>query len=232
MSNLHSVAQRYFPNAFSVQSAPSIGPLPTGGINLSPESLLTYCTSRLRNLDSQVQEYFKKQNATTQAIDELSKMQRELGPLMKGDKMGGKEVCDAICLLDKKIAEMPEGAGKEKLKEIRDSLWTSGSKEGQDAFLSGVWNTPPRFIGYNTDNKPLYEEAKIIHFIDGGHTIPTDQLREAFRDANTALNKDAEMGMLHVQSLMSERQTALQLTTNLLNSLSEQLKTISQNVGR
>ncbi|MET0593810.1 MAG: hypothetical protein ABW133_13995, partial [Polyangiaceae bacterium] len=46
------------------------------------------------------------------------------------------------------------------------------------------------------------------------------------------LNSNAELDMIHLQSLMSQRQTAIQLTTNILQSLNEQANKIVANIGR
>jgi hypothetical protein len=50
------------------------------------------------------------------------------------------------------------------------------------------------------------------------------------------LSKDVEsssqMNMIHLQSLMSSRQTAIQLATNLISSLGESSKAIAANIGR
>ena len=45
------------------------------------------------------------------------------------------------------------------------------------------------------------------------------------------LNSNSELQMIQLQSLMSERQTAIELTTNLVQSLGNQAEKIAQNVG-
>ena len=45
------------------------------------------------------------------------------------------------------------------------------------------------------------------------------------------LNSSSELQMIQLQSLMSERQTAIQLTTNLVQSLGDQSEKIVDNVG-
>ena len=45
------------------------------------------------------------------------------------------------------------------------------------------------------------------------------------------MSSDSELSMISLQSLMSQRQTAVQLTTNLMQSLDDQAKDIAQNIG-
>jgi hypothetical protein len=45
------------------------------------------------------------------------------------------------------------------------------------------------------------------------------------------LNSDSELDMIHLQSLMSQRQTAIQLTTNIVQSLNDQVNKVVANIG-
>ncbi len=46
------------------------------------------------------------------------------------------------------------------------------------------------------------------------------------------LNSGAQMDMIHLQSLMSSRQTAVQLSTNLIKSLGETADAVAGNTGK
>jgi hypothetical protein len=46
------------------------------------------------------------------------------------------------------------------------------------------------------------------------------------------IDSSAQMDMIRLQSIMSARQTAIQLSTNLIASLSESTKSIVSNIGR
>jgi len=45
------------------------------------------------------------------------------------------------------------------------------------------------------------------------------------------INSSAELGMINLQSLMSQRQSAIQMCTNLVQSLGDQMNKIAQNIG-
>ena len=51
------------------------------------------------------------------------------------------------------------------------------------------------------------------------------------KNYQSELNSDAEIDMIRLQSLMSQRQTAIQLTTNIIQSLNDQANKIVANIG-
>jgi hypothetical protein len=55
---------------------------------------------------------------------------------------------------------------------------------------------------------------------------------QAISDAAGDLNSDAELGMVNIQSLMSQRETAISLTTNLVQSLGDGESKIADNIGK
>jgi hypothetical protein len=56
-------------------------------------------------------------------------------------------------------------------------------------------------------------------------------LINAAKNHQSELNSDAEIDMIRLQSLMSQRQTAIQLTTNIVQSLNDQANKIVANIG-
>jgi hypothetical protein len=68
----------------------------------------------------------------------------------------------------------------------------------------------------------------------GDNQFGTDELQgygQALSDAAGSLNSDSELAMVHLESLMSQRQTAVTLTTNLVQSLGDQENKIADNIG-
>jgi len=53
----------------------------------------------------------------------------------------------------------------------------------------------------------------------------------AAKSHQAELNSDAEIDMIRLQSLISQRQTAIQLTTNIIQSLNDQANKIVANIG-
>ena len=65
--------------------------------------------------------------------------------------------------------------------------------------------------------------------------IPIDDFKKDTSDAVQKIQQDinsgAELSMINLQSLMSQRQEAIQLSTNLVQSLGDQANKIAENVG-
>jgi hypothetical protein len=77
---------------------------------------------------------------------------------------------------------------------------------------------------------------KLIHDRDTLFKDPADKntmasLINATKNHQSELNSDAEIDMIRLQSLMSQRQTAIQLTTNIVQSLNDQANKIVANIG-
>jgi hypothetical protein len=56
-------------------------------------------------------------------------------------------------------------------------------------------------------------------------------LTNTVKSQQSSLNSDSEIDMIRLQSLMSQRQTAVQLTTNIVQSLNDQVNKIVANIG-
>jgi hypothetical protein len=65
----------------------------------------------------------------------------------------------------------------------------------------------------------------------GATTLATAAGAAAAGSTATATDSNAELGMIQLQSLMSQRQTAIQTTTNILNAQNDAAKTVINNIG-
>ncbi len=69
----------------------------------------------------------------------------------------------------------------------------------------------------------------------GDNLISSTELQgyvQTLSDAAGNLNSNSELEMVQLQSLMSQRQTAVSLTTNLVQSLGDQENKIADNIGK
>jgi hypothetical protein len=69
----------------------------------------------------------------------------------------------------------------------------------------------------------------------GDSAVNADEMKSIDSGVKTMqaqLNSQSELDMIHLQSLMSQRQTAIQLTTNILQSLNDSANKIVANIGR
>lgn len=174
---------------------------------VTPEALMVYCSSRLHGLDDEMQGHFEKQQqyrAVTAGMNSIQAMLSEW-------------------------SNRPNGY------------------EGNNAAAFEEWNTlHEKFADVYRALPPGSSEAKRIHELEdklsrkvlkelGGKEGLSKDDAKTLGDEAGAISKDmssnAELDMITLQSLMSQRQTAIQLCTNLVSSLGESSKAIAQKVG-
>jgi hypothetical protein len=76
---------------------------------------------------------------------------------------------------------------------------------------------PPNQVGNEGDWN--YGDAEAQGFISSVKGVQDD------------MNSASELGMISIQSYMSQRETAVQLTTNLMQSIDDQAQKIAENIG-
>jgi hypothetical protein len=172
--------------------------------NLSPDSLMAYCESRLNSLDTQMTGIFASQQknaTTTQDLNALASSLNDLpavnpAPTPPTTTVSGPDYQAIVNQYNTAIDDAGKGT-------------TLGNELGEDlkSFQAGV----------------------------SKGAIPSDtvaSLSQNLKNDTSSLNSDSEMTMINLQSLMTQRQTAVQLTTNLVQSLGEQTGDIAKNVGQ
>lgn len=56
-------------------------------------------------------------------------------------------------------------------------------------------------------------------------------MQDSLKQASATMDSDAELEMMQLQSVMSQRQTAIQLTTNLIQTMNESVRKVAENIG-
>lgn len=180
-------------------------------VPLTVESLLVFCQTRLRDLDTKIQTGMTKQQDRISLQDAVNEIKSfTAGRTTLGIESDGKwsQNADTLAKAREQVA-----AG--------NALFDAAIEKARIA-----------------DDQPLVdallkERAKWDCGSDG---IVTKEEMEGVNKGldliNSGLGAENEMQMIGLQSLISKRATALQLTTNMLNTLNESQKTIAGNVGR
>lgn len=153
---------------------------------LTPESLLVYCQTRLRDLDRTIQERFSKENKT---VD----LQKKLG---------------AIKLYIKDAAE-------------------DGVSDGEHADIVKMVDAAKALT---TDSDLTAQLQALADSSTGADTKQSNTLGLQIDEINKNLGAGRDIAMVELQSIVSQRQTALQLTTNLLNAMNESTRNITGNI--
>jgi hypothetical protein len=221
----------------NVTSNPSPDPygLQTGGAGdieipggLSPDALMTYCESRLKSINDQVQTSFDKQQRTASDIQQINAFASDLQA--KQDDINDRDTCTALETefqgVIKSIQATDPGctALPALIKTYNAMVW---SGDGGSAYTG---KPGPDFIstGGPGDNDFAHSGGQGDGILDKSEL---QAFTTSINDATSNLNSGSELQMVQLQSLMSQRQTAISLTTNLLQSLGDQEEKIAENIG-
>jgi hypothetical protein len=186
------------------------------GSYLTPDALMTYCQTRLQGLDTQMNSIFtqqQKMNSESQTLTDLLAnpafelpTDEDLGDAGK-TKQALQHVDLAIQVAEGKLNpnDPHDAALIKKLEEFRQSL----------------------FDGQGNPNPAL---------LNGSDHMTSEQFNSAIIGKISGMQKDlssgAELNMISLQSIMSQRQEAIQLATSLVQSLGDQCNKIADNVGK
>lgn len=209
----------------SIQPSAFTTPLVAGDVtftnNLSPDAMMIYLQTRLDGLDAQVDTIFNDQKRQQQAQSILRNIQTDLAPL--NDKNA-----DPVTLVE--AHQDPPTSDSEGNPVQADPTYTDGPvKVNVARHLAELRELDPKLADV-IENK-LHEGDQLF-----GTKNPTGTHVAAAKSYLDGIGKDlesaAQMNMIHLQSIMSARQTAVQLATNLVSSLGESTKAIVSNLGR
>jgi hypothetical protein len=179
-----------------------------GLCGLSPESLMFYCESRLRGLGEQVGRAMAHQQKANEDVSALSSLHETLNKYSKGvnaqDTIGGAQG-------DAAFGEMVAAYDAAIDKVGRDTELGKKLIDDREKILKTDGKGGPG------DKCVLEHEMKAM----------TTNLETMVKD----INGNSELEMINLQSLMSQRQAAVQLTTNLVQSLGDQMNKIAANIG-
>jgi hypothetical protein len=207
---------------FLISPPSADGAEPSGDANayLTPDALMAYCQSRLRSLDSQMQTAMDSEKHVAADISSIQVALEALQPHSSGTssvddckkmEMALHDAIEQIYATDPGCQELG------KLKQMYNDLVWSGTGQTESTPYVDKDLYPPASNGREGDSILISQE--MTGFING------------LQGCVTNLNSGAELHMIQIQSFMSQRQTAVQLTTNLVQSLDDQMNKIASNIG-
>lgn len=192
---------------------------------LSPDALMSYCESRMRYLDTQVQAHFAQQQRSAGDSKAINFVIECMTPCLGGIGDGGTAAHDLVRAYQKAINDAGGDQTEvgRKLISLRDGFIATVGVDGGVA-LRAQMNDP----SFWTESGPRADKGMVKNV--------SEQTMKGFVDSlnrlQQSVNDGAEMGMIKLQAIMSQRQSALQITTGLLQSFNEMLNKIAANIGR
>jgi len=193
---------------------------------LSSGALLAYCGTQMQQIDSQIQATFadqQKGNEEQQIINQaLSVLQSNADGTLGTDGKSGNNEGQCIEMehaLEQAITQIesidPNASCLAGLKQIHDNLMATGTGDKNAKVGHGYYGQPN--TGDPTDDSNI-SSSQMSGFIS------------ALQNVGSGLNSDAQLRMINIQSLVSQQQTAVELTTNIMQSLDDSMKKVVENI--
>jgi len=181
---------------------------------LTPDALMNYCATRLRDLDNQINFEMTKQQTVQKENSTLTNLLQQLGNDVGGD------------------IDLTSGPGNDcvqaaiaHLKSASDALKATDPQTAQKlAELATNLNDNLGNAQKQGSNGTNYKSALTLSTFKAAIT---DSVGNMQKD----LNSGTELAMINLQSLMSQRQSAVQTVTNMVQSLGDQMNKITSNIG-
>jgi len=191
--------------------------------SLTSDSLMNYCDSQLSSIDGEIDTTMESDNDATQVSQQLQGVIETLQQNSTGVN-NNSNACEALeTSLGNVVTQMqatdPNNPNLGPLTQTYNNMVWSGS--------GGFANNGPQFID-PTGHPPVQSGPQ------GDGTLSTDEMNSyisTLQGASSSLDSGSEMSLVEIQSLMSQRETAIQLTTNLVQSLGDQTNSIVSNIG-
>lgn len=195
---------------------------------LTPDALMSYCASRLRGIDDQIHSSMTRQQNANADSSTLSTLAEKLRPPGGNVEVGKNN--DVFNNYGQALIDAANSASDPSLK---------AKLLGQAKKFVDCHEEAPQGSGkYVSDGVKVDGNGTVT--IDGtahktGDTLNPEQLKtmtsEFVSNVQKDLNSDTELSMINLQSLMSQRQSSVQLITNMVQSLGDQLNKIASNIG-
>jgi hypothetical protein len=194
---------------------------------LTPQSLVAYCDCRLTSLDSQMQQIFNQQQTNANTTNAINQVADDLDDL-PGPSSGSKPTVTVTAVQAGKIqadyqaAIKAAEAGGEGSAQLVNSL-----KNDLLTFQNACW--PGVATATNNTSLDFTCDGHSGDTFDISSTTVTN-LTQNLKTDGSDLNNDSQMTMINLQSLMSQQQTAVELSTNLLQTESQTAQNIAANM--
>jgi hypothetical protein len=189
---------------------------------LSPDSLMNYCSSQLDSIDGEIDTTMETDQNASQISQSLQGLIETCQQNSNGVNSDPQTCSNIESALQGIITTMqntdPTNANLGPLIQTYNNMVESGT----GATTSHPYIDPTDHPAVATANGPdnTYGSDEMTSFIN------------TLQGASSSLDSGSEMNLVQLQSLMSQRETAISLTTNLVQSLGDQANTIASNIGK
>lgn len=200
---------------------------------LTVDSIMLYCAAQLNHLDTDIQKHMAQQQVARDQQDKLGRLKS----LMSGSIPEGpagveakKAIMQAMKDAHDALAKTDPG-GADQLNQLFHDFITTGSfnDSGDERVKAGDGNN------LFSLSKTAVETLANAQSLDNKNSISVDEMKNMQAKVDPILSdvgKGAELEMINLQSMVSQRQMAVQIATQLISKTNETLMSIVSNVGK
>lgn len=195
-------------NDITIQGSNAITGNSLGLGSLSPEALMAYVSGQLNDMDSTIQDMMDRQMTNIGHKEIMTKARNIVSGFdpEEGKKKDFKEMTNALKDLGK---ELPPGHPlKKELKDMANDL--------REKYIK---------ISHNA------RSGKEVHTLDKPSEAQWKAEINKIESRIEEFSNGSELMMMQIQTLMSQRQTAIQMTTNMLNKYEQGADAVARNIG-
>jgi hypothetical protein len=174
---------------------------------------MAYCQARLDSIDGQAETLMKQQNDNAAIVSQIQNVANEFKTFSTADQRDPTTPSGTTA-----SGAQPTGNIAKMQQDLQSLINNVTAVDPNSSALTSLQSTMDQLNSTATDN--LVTTTEIEGF------------SQNITDSANSLNSESEMQMVQLQSLMSQRQTAISLTTNLVQSLGDQENKIADNIGK
>ena len=238
-------------NAYSVTSMPAVNYSPMGGIDadttsMSPETLLDYCQMQLGDLDTQINAQLTSQKTALHEREVLQSVQTAFDQFGPNGPQNPSQMHTCVTAIDDAIAQLPQNDPVvPQLTDFNSKLCTQYQYQRPGSITQQDQSEPSSdgALGFMAGN--IGAELRALTRVDQA-TYPDGLLGKApdpktneWQGTTAALTNiaddiksNAEVEMLQLQDLVSQRQQAVQLCTGMMTKADQTLEDEAKAVGQ
>ena len=202
------------------------------GGGLTPDAVMLYCAAQLNHLDGDIQQHMAQQQVARDQQDKLGRLKS----LMSGSIPAGpagveqkKQIMQAMKDAYDSLAKTDPG-GADQLNQLFHDFITTGSFNDSGATRVAAGDANNLFVLTDTARDALANAPSLAD----QNGISVDEMKSLQAKVDPILSdvgKGAELEMINLQSMVSQRQMAVQITTQLIAKLSETTQNIISHVA-
>lgn len=205
--------------SYADPNAPSAG--------LTADGLLLYCSARLATIDDTIEQYFVKQQHGNKTMRDASNLMSVLSGFPNG--ASSREGMDAATGDHKtKIKDGHVNMANGLLHAYASTNDPELKAKMHQAFKMATGRELSEFVNPDGSTRPFVEGD--LGTWDAVSKEQWDALAEDVKGVQSSVSKGSELNMIQLQSLVSQRQLAVQLTTQLMQTLHEAAKQAVGNI--